>query len=395
MVKRIGLLTVSLSIIFCLMIILRNSIVSGFINNAVDHSSDSLVETTLYDKDPHHLWNRIHQHFFIRIAHGKVYGEDELDPLFWAQTKYLRSGASNKTAISLLDEFLSSNGERLITDPLKRAMLQRDLWAVFDWLHRLSPDERELSSRLAGVIKRLALPSDQIRALPDSYGDAIASKTFPADANAERPDDAFLPPDLFAANGSWVRIIGDAEKPVAPTHFGVSSRSFFSVFMRLPGGKRETRDYLKKLNSFPNPIIKSPYFKDQMAINPEVPRFPVGTEFALVRHMMLIGDKGNLVPTRIVESVQLRVYRKLIDGFDAYANSDRFVDKFEIRLRRSLLFAGKFGGLESIRNELFNQFMSHGLDPFEMNRNSPDAVFARDPSRPFALQVGCSVCHDN
>lgn len=34
----------------------------------------------------------------------------------------------------LQEEFIVTHGERLIDDPLKRAFLQRDLWAVFDHL---------------------------------------------------------------------------------------------------------------------------------------------------------------------------------------------------------------------------------------------------------------------
>jgi hypothetical protein len=30
--------------------------------------------------------------------------------------------------LAVLDEFISTHGERLVRDPLKRAWLQRDLW---------------------------------------------------------------------------------------------------------------------------------------------------------------------------------------------------------------------------------------------------------------------------
>jgi hypothetical protein len=35
--------------------------------------------------------------------------------------------------LHLLDELLHTDAENLIRDPVKRALLQRDLWAVFDW----------------------------------------------------------------------------------------------------------------------------------------------------------------------------------------------------------------------------------------------------------------------
>jgi hypothetical protein len=37
-------------------------------------------------------------------------------------------------AIALLNEFVEKQGEKLIDDPHKRAVLQRDLWLVFSWL---------------------------------------------------------------------------------------------------------------------------------------------------------------------------------------------------------------------------------------------------------------------
>jgi len=150
-------------------VVLRNS----------ETATDASVEVKIYDQNPQHLWNRLHSALFVRTrSDGRVFGRDELDPLLWDQTKFLLSGPSYQRATKLLDEFLSTNGERLITDPLKRAMLQRDLWAVFDWCPRIDLGKKELMPRLARVIQRLELSPDQIRGLPDTYGTAVASKSF-------------------------------------------------------------------------------------------------------------------------------------------------------------------------------------------------------------------------
>ena len=96
--------------------------------------SDS-TEWRLYDRNPDHVWNRLYRSFYGRAAaDGREYGYDELDPLLWDNTKYHLSGESHDRALRVLDEFLQTHAERLIPDPLKRAILQRDLWAVFDWL---------------------------------------------------------------------------------------------------------------------------------------------------------------------------------------------------------------------------------------------------------------------
>jgi hypothetical protein len=40
----------------------------------------------------------------------------------------------NDEALSLLDEFLGQHSERTVRDLLKRAVFQRDLLAIYDWL---------------------------------------------------------------------------------------------------------------------------------------------------------------------------------------------------------------------------------------------------------------------
>lgn len=95
-----------------------------------------------------------------RSQTGEEVGLESLDPLFWANTKYLVTGESHKRALACLDDFLSSHGERTIENPIQSAMLQRDLWALFDWSARdVEPKRelRELQSRLAEVLRRLAL----------------------------------------------------------------------------------------------------------------------------------------------------------------------------------------------------------------------------------------------
>jgi hypothetical protein len=122
----------------------------------------------LYDSNPDHLWNRLYRHLYVRIGPAKrEIGYDELEPPLWYETMYLLEGQSHQQAVRLLDEFLSTHGEKLIGDPLKRAVFQRDLWVVFDWLAARSDTHKEqrqeLQKRLAEVIRRLALTNAEIR----------------------------------------------------------------------------------------------------------------------------------------------------------------------------------------------------------------------------------------
>jgi hypothetical protein len=330
----------------------------------------------IYDSNPDHLWNRLHRAFYVRTArNGEEYGHDELDPLLWAETKHLLAGPSHQQAIKLLDEFLSVNGAALITDPLKRAMLQRDLWAIFDWSAETPPSyQREaqaLQSKLALVIRSIALSREQIQALPDNYADAVRAIVFAAQYDPERREPAFLPPDLFQPDGPWVCVGARGGQPVAPVHaYAFSGRSVFLIFIRLPEGRSSTLNYLEKLQGFPvfiagrNPNWRSP--------NPNLPQFPVGAQLALVRKMVVIDNQGDLVPTRLTEGVQIRVHRAISktipEGFNFDSNAETTAqDFFEIKLSRARLFAGHSGGLRALaRDEKeFLLFQSHGDDPFD------------------------------
>src|SRR4030095_5786881 len=66
---------------------------------------------TLYDPDPNQIWNRVYRTFYRRESRdGHEYGYDELDPLLWVQTKYLLTDPSNRQALMVLNEFLSTHG---------------------------------------------------------------------------------------------------------------------------------------------------------------------------------------------------------------------------------------------------------------------------------------------
>ena len=99
--------------------------------NSWFHGTASSV--AFYDPNSSHLRNQLHAGLFIRPdVPGTESVPDSLDPPLWYHTQYLLEKSSHESALRILDEFLQTHAERLIQDPVKRAMLQRDLWAVFD-----------------------------------------------------------------------------------------------------------------------------------------------------------------------------------------------------------------------------------------------------------------------
>jgi hypothetical protein len=406
---------------------------------------DGPAKVSIYDPNVRHLWNRLHAALYVRTApDGKTFGEDGLDPLLWPSSKYLLTKLRYQQAIDLLDEFLNGNGEKLIQDPLKRAVLQHDLWSVFDWLaeshagysgyrsdkaNNLPAERRALAKRLAQAIQRLALSREQIRALPDNYAAAVAAKVFPVKHDLSAPGRAFLPVDLLEAGGPWVMLTADGL--AAPQHVeSAQARSAFFVLMNVPGGKNATLAYLQKLNHFPNPLMfpnalmaqsvaeRNGHVAGKSApfLNPDLPQFPPGTQFALVRQMMLIDDQGAIRPTRLIEDVQLRFFRAVPRAEDLPAEKRQSAevllrreqmeknDFYEFQLRRKDLFAGKAGGLRAIRSDelLVSLFSVHDEDLFE---GRPQDVRARLREsdlflRRHAAEIenlrsthGCNACH--
>lgn len=305
----------------------------------------------LYDPDPQHLWNRVHRTLNVRTAAGQEFGADRLDPLVWADTQHLLTGASHTGALATLDEFIKRRGELLVADPTRRAMFQRDLWAIFDWLSEsYGPHQearRALMTRLARMIRNVALTSNQIAALPDTYRAAVTSR-----ALSELPD------DLDSTSGPWIAIGGLST--IVPQHAGELSRSAFLVLWRLPGGAAETTRYLTSLWEFPQPFVPDQAFSQprdgerRVKVNPALPSIPDGARIALVRTALLINRDGRITPSRLVESIQLRTFGRN-PPFSEFAMS------------RAALFAGDAGGLKALRadDEDLLTFSDKGMDAFE------------------------------
>lgn len=276
---------------------------------------------TLYDSDPAHLWNRLHRALFIRTApSGREFGHDTANVLLRSRSTHLLQGQSREQAVKVLREFLDKRGEKMVTDSTRRALLQHDLWAAFDWAaepngeHRppgLEPALAELRELLGRVIARLTLGDRDLRALPDTYRAAVAAKKFATAFDEASPETPFLPPDLLDPAGGWVCLNepvtsqGRSFMKLVPRHVDIFSRSVFAVFIWMPEGRAATKAWLEQLNNLP-----SPWEVDgrRVSVHRKVPEFPHGTQLALLRRAMVIGDKGELMPTRIVESLQLRRY---------------------------------------------------------------------------------------
>jgi hypothetical protein len=336
----------------------------------VSRSSDPSYGRCVYDSNPEQIWNRLFFTLFIRQYKERSYGADELDPLLWTETQFLLSEPSHGSALHILDEFLEAQGQNQVHDLVKKAVLEHDLWAVFDWSARrqdnYAKERRDLQIRLAEVLHRLALSKNEIASLTDNYEAAVKSGEFPQRYDPDNRGRAFLPPDLFRADGPWVCIRGGPSL-VSKLHvIEFSGRSRFVEFIRLPQGRKATLDYLHALWAYPDPWGGE---FNATVTNPGVPDFPAGTELALVRQMNLFDRAGSLVSAPITESVQIRVFGDVLTNGGPNSRHDRNAaatsqDVYEIKLDRAKFFSGKSGGLRAVRSDEqeFRMLRSFGFD---------------------------------
>jgi hypothetical protein len=360
-------------------------------------------QETLFDPNPRHPWNRLYHLLYSRTAmDGTDYDQESLEPLFLPTSKFLSEGGSHEQAIAALDEFLEQRAYERINDPLKRAILQRDLWAVFaatvgdarqvfqvdEQRGRIStkdqledpgdvvPDKqrerrRELQRRLVQIIRRIALTPEEIGALPDNLTQALKAAAFPMTFDSKHPGRAFLAPDLLAQDGSWVAVSNftraNEDFLAAPEHVRFTKgRSVFVVFLRLPGGRRTTEAFLRKMS------------------NGDLSQFPENTQTALLRRMLLIDRSGTLRESPMTESLQIRVYRKLDLGIP-----------YEFTLRRRDLFADRTGGLHPVGTDetSYFDFQTRGADVFEMPKLPPAEAIMQTCNRCHSRQDGRGGIH--
>jgi hypothetical protein len=315
----------------------------------------------VYDRDPGHLWNRLYGAIAARTGGDADYGMDNSEP-------YHESFDNPEKLVAILDEFREKHGEDWAPDPLRRALLQNDVWAAFDLATGPNVEAEGASLRrdLARVIRRLRLQSSQISSLPDNYAQAVKSAAFATDFDPEHPDRAFLPPDLLDAQGQWVEIGEDGVGPVAPFHVEMlSGRSVFRVFIRCPGGRQATLSYLETLNLYLTPWALKPadiatQYPSRVKVrwnplrfDPATPQFPAGTIVALVRQMMVINEVLKPVTTSITQKVQFRVFKDIgkpgqVQDFGEF-NNHQLV--YELVMRRRDILAGRAGGFHPVTQD--------------------------------------------
>jgi len=374
--------------------------------NSVQPASTAPYRNTFFDPDSNHPWNQLYGMLFIRPGwDGKLYGLNEMDPLYWDSSRYLLEQPLHQKALSILDKFIQSDAARLIKNPLKRALLQRMLWALFDdWASHsndFNPDgnmfdseRQELQIRLVKIMKAVALTDEEIKALPDNYRMEAAAKSYATAFDPKNNDQPFLP-DTFFSNKDWVSLNNTNYDLLAPVHVqNVSGRSVFHVLISLPTGRNDTLDYLKRLHDFqPHWIydwskmdsVSEPFVikSEPPWANPNLPQVPILTRFALVRMANLINAEGEVTSSPLTESIQIRIILTIRPN--QRPGGEQSFDMFT--LDQMKLMAGE-GGLvaENKGTRTFDMVFAGGRD-FLQKRDE------RNENGEFPRMISCQACH--
>ena len=315
---------------------------------------------------------------------GQAVDQDPPTPLLWADSKYLLQEPTLSRFVLALDDFEALNDNELgAYGSLRRSLLQRQLWAVFDWTANRSSASAEpivlsIQTKLARLLKKLSLPEEEIQSLPETITQSVLT-----DSGVSVEADLELPADLYTASGPWVCLRRVRGGLIAPTHSEFSEwRSVFLVFVRVPGGRRATLDYLDRLDGFRDTLVSG---VRGLELNPDTPQFPVGTQFALVERPLLISDRGKPVMSPLCFRIQLRSYRSVTQTFIPEFSSEptQLLAEFVLRPRRLMDGTGAFEPLRANQPHYATFFTN---DPFEEQRHSTNSDLHRALS-------GCMVCH--
>ena len=172
--------------------------------------------------------------------------------------------------------------EQKARTPLQRALLQTDIWAAYDMLHKHSTSNRthddksecdRIMSLCAKLITKLALSPTDAQNLPANLDVAAQSEVLP---------------DLLAANSDWIEVEWFPHR----THDAVADF------------RRVTRVFLKPAS----PTNDKHVFVDQLRPRSE-PKSKLAAA-ALVTQLLVLNTNGDIMPTTLTYEVQVRAFEE-------------------------------------------------------------------------------------
>ena len=358
--------------------------------------SSSLKEAPrVYSSHPDDPWNQIFTALFTRTVETRL--SDDIDgsephvpfgprgflmSLSVSKHTVTRTEYGDRAINPLYPSFMSARGVLdVLTDPryaeLKnalesalsekserthvcRALMQSDLWAAFDILEQRSrfrdsnaamllERRSDLLALTAQLIRKLALTRDEIENLPNNF-------------NARRKGPS-LPP-LFEKESDWIEI------------------------QWIPGRTHDFEaDYRRAARVFMKPLY-SPADRDLFLRNLQRARRPANEllAVALTTQLLLVTDKERVVPSPIINAVQLRTFVRGREGEITRGE----IEQFELS-RKLLLEDTATGGLVRFEEGAAAYLPSSGNDYDFASWHFGDA--GQEPPILATLRSRCHACH--
>lgn len=222
-----------------------------------------------------------------RQVYRRIEGGDRaIDPLYpsFAQDDGV-VGVLTEPRYSLLTTALQAAlDEKMQRGNLQRALMQSDLWAAHDVLEERRyfrrPEAEQLLERrsrvlslVARLVKKLALTVEEIKGLPRNYDASRPSASLPA---------------LFDEGAGWIEIQGGLDR-IHET--ATDNRRAARIFIRPLSQPADRSSFLEHLRSSRNPATQL-------------------DAVALAIQSLLIDQAGEVVPSPLISSLQLRSFER-------------------------------------------------------------------------------------
>jgi hypothetical protein len=279
-----------------------------------------LAGEPIYDTRPGHPWDQARDIFYVRrFSTGEVYEHPHaFEPPWYEFYPFTRDAAFCEQVLARLEAVEKLPPAQMEEQAAsRRVIFLRDLWPVFDGLHRAlveTPRDKEATANavarrdellrlLARVMKRLELTEEEVRALPNVFRTLGEKKLYPktfdpssvryvdeSDPLAGSESRPFFPTDLLDNDGPWVTYSSEREPSAGGmAHMDrVNHRSVFTLHLRTPDGRDGGVKFLKDFTKT----------EGRQAV-------PPGTTLALLRRALVPTRSGKLLVSPFVESLQL------------------------------------------------------------------------------------------
>ena len=293
----------------------------------------ALAGKPLFDSQRGHAWDQARDIFYVRrFSTGEVFEHPHAFAPPWKEfVPFVHDAAFHEQVLARLEAVEKLPPAQMEEQPAARRLIfLGDLWPVFDELQgalvEVPRDKEatakairrrdELLRRVAGLMKRLELTEDEVRALPNAFQLVGDKRLYPKAFDPSSPSEPFFPVELLDKDGPWVTYSPDKEPSAGGTaHMSVvKQRSLFTLHLRTPDGRDGGEKFLRDWTESEGKML-----------------IPQKTTLALLRRALVPTRSGKLLVSPFVESLQLIVVTPSQD------------QHFKFTLDRSEFVSGKLG----------------------------------------------------